>query len=96
VKTQSRSISFNEPSQEKCETINTKSIDDYPHILTAAHISEYLHISRRRVYELFQQLPAHGGIPNFEIGTSKRVKKVSFTRWLDYLELQKQGQSKGL
>lgn len=67
-----------------------KTLDEYPEILTAALIAKYLGISRRRTYELFQLSPEHGGIPNFEIGASKRVRKKSFIRWIDELEQSKQ------
>lgn len=56
--------------------------EELPVILTAKHIADYLQISRRRVYELFQIKPEAGGIPNFEIGSSKRVKKVDFIAWI--------------
>lgn len=55
---------------------------DLPDILTAQDIAEYLVISRRRVYELFQLHPDHGGIPNFDIGFSKRVQKEDFIKWI--------------
>lgn len=55
--------------------------DDLPDVLTAQHIADYEGISRRRVYELFQLKPAYGGIPNYEIGTSKRVEKTDFAEW---------------
>jgi len=58
-------------------------IDDLPEILTAQQIATYLGISRRRVYELFQTVPKHGGIPNFEIGISKRVEKKDFIKWIE-------------
>jgi DNA-binding transcriptional regulator LsrR (DeoR family) len=65
-----------------------KSLEEYPEIMTAAHISEYLHISRRRVYELCKLAPSKGGIPCIEIGLSKRVKKGSFVAWLNSRENQ--------
>lgn len=58
-------------------------IENMPDILTAQNIADYLGISRRRVYELFQLKPEHGGIPNFDIGFSKRVRKIDFIRWID-------------
>jgi|SRR5690606_22674082 len=58
------------------------SWETLPDTLTALHISEYLHISRRRVYELFQMHVDVGGIPNYEIGTSKRVDKEDFRDWI--------------
>ncbi|MGD6832543.1 helix-turn-helix domain-containing protein [Sutcliffiella halmapala] len=63
-----------------------KALEDYPEIMTAAHISEYLHISRRRVYELFQVPPSNGGIPVIQIGITKRVRKDSFVSWLNNQE----------
>lgn len=60
-----------------------KTIDSYPEIMTAANISEYLHISRRRVYELLKMKPEAGGIPSFSIGDSKRAKRSDFVNWLE-------------
>jgi len=57
-------------------------MDNLPEILTAQHIAAYLGISRRVVYELFQKVPKHGGIPNFSIGTSKRAEKKDFIKWI--------------
>ena len=50
-------------------------INELPEILTAQHISDYLGISRGKIYTLFQINPTSGGIPNFAIGKSKRVEK---------------------
>ena len=58
-------------------------IDELPEIITAQHIATYLGISRRRVYELFQTVPKYGGIPNFDIGASKRVEKKDFVEWIE-------------
>jgi excisionase family DNA binding protein len=59
-----------------------KTLDSLPEVLTAKLIAGYLQISRRRVYELLQLHPEHGGIPNFKIGISKRVDKSDFKEWL--------------
>jgi excisionase family DNA binding protein len=59
------------------------SINELPEILTAQHISDYLGISRGKIYTLFQINPASGGIPNFAIGTSKRVEKKDFLAWIE-------------
>lgn len=56
--------------------------DSLPDALTAQHIADFLGISRRRVYDLFKVNIAHGGIPNFKIGASKRVDKVDFKQWI--------------
>jgi len=77
---------------EKVKKI-TRVTDELPDILTAQHISDYLGISRRRVYELFQWKPEVGGIPNFDIGFSKRVDKQDFLNWI---EARKQEKSKKL
>lgn len=85
-------------SQNEQHTVKTQVVteeanplDVYPAIMTAAHVSEYMHLSRRRVYELFQTDPSAGGIPCICVGGSKRVKKESFVRWIDSLEKSKQG-----
>lgn len=62
-----------------------------PEVLTAKHIAEYLNISRRRVYELFQLKPSQGGIPNFDIGISKRVIKEDFEEWINNKKIEKLG-----
>lgn len=58
-------------------------LDLMPDILTANDIAGYLHLSRRRVYELFQLNVKAGGIPNFDIGYSKRVRKKDFIIWIE-------------
>ena len=70
--------------------LKNKRLNELPDILTAQHIADYLTISRRRVYELFQISPEHGGIPNFEIGASKRVVKEDFMRWIERMKEKKQ------
>ncbi|CAM3746279.1 helix-turn-helix domain-containing protein [Cohnella lubricantis] len=54
-----------------------------PEIITAQHIADYLQISRKRVYELFQLKPERGGIPNYAIGKTRRVKRTDFEAWLE-------------
>lgn len=72
------------------------TLEKLPDILTAQHISDYLSISRRRVYELFQLKPEAGGIPNFDIGLSKRVEKQDFIGWIKaQKEAKVRRQSKG-
>jgi len=56
---------------------------ELPEILTAQNIADYLSITRKTVYELFKRNPDHGGLPCFNIGTSKRVDKDDFCKWLD-------------
>lgn len=64
--------------------------ESLPDTLTAQHIAQFLGISRRRVYELFQIHPNFGGIPNFEIGASKRVEKTDFKNWINMKKENKQ------
>lgn len=64
------------------EKLKFTTWDLLPDTLTAQHIADFLQISRRRVYKLFQLHKEQGGIPNFEIGTSKRVDKSDFKNWL--------------
>ena len=58
-------------------------LESFPEILSASMIAKYLAISRVKVYELFKRTPAVGGIPNFDIGATKRVRKTDFIAWLD-------------
>lgn len=58
------------------------SIAELPEVLTAKHISEHLHLSKRRVYELIQINPTAGGIKSFDIGRSRRVMKKDYLDWL--------------
>lgn len=67
------------------------SQNELPEILTAQHIAKYLGISRRRVYELFQINPQEGGIPNFDIGFSKRVEKNDLISWIQSKKRRKTG-----
>ena len=57
--------------------------NDLPPILTAQHIADFLMISRQRVYELMQLHKAHGGIPNFQIGATRRVDRDEFLAWIE-------------
>ncbi|MGE6379219.1 helix-turn-helix domain-containing protein [Peribacillus muralis] len=54
-----------------------------PQILTAQHIAKYLGILRRRVYELLQMSEEFGGIKCFQIGSSRRVDKEDFFKWIE-------------
>jgi len=58
-------------------------VDNLPHILTAQEIADFLRIGRKRVYELLDLSPDHGGIPSFNVGRSRRVEREEFRRWLD-------------
>ncbi|MED1786194.1 helix-turn-helix domain-containing protein [Brevibacillus laterosporus] len=55
-----------------------QTLEELPPVLTAQHIAKYLHISRRRVYELMELKE----FPLIRIGKSKRVNKEGFIRWL--------------
>ena len=64
-------------------------INELPEIITAQHISDYLGISRGKIYTLFQIKPAAGGIPNFDIGNSKKVEKKDFVAWIEARKKEK-------
>jgi excisionase family DNA binding protein len=51
--------------------------------MTAQEIADYLRISRRTVYNLMDLKPDYGGIRNFSIGGSRRVKRSDLERWID-------------
>lgn len=69
----------------------TTTLDSLPEIITASQISKYLGIANRRVYELFKLKPEHGGIPNFDIGYSKRVEKADLIKWIQEQKKKKVG-----
>lgn len=54
-----------------------------PPVLVAQQIADFLMISRKRVYELLQLHKEHGGIPNFQIGASRRVDRDDFLAWIE-------------
>ena len=58
------------------------SVDEFPDVLTAAHISEHLHLTVQQVYNLFRLSPSKGGIPSFAIGKSKRAMRDDYLNWL--------------
>lgn len=60
----------------------TITFEEFPDILTAKHISNHLHLSKVRVYELFRLSVTAGGIKSFDIGRSKRVVKQDYLDWL--------------
>lgn len=65
------------------------TLDELPEILAAQHIANYLGISRTTVYTLFQTNPDRGGIPNFDVGNSKRADKSDFIRWIEKQKKEK-------
>lgn len=71
------------------EKRKSTSLEILPEILTAQDIADYIGISRRRVYELFQLKPDSGGIPNFELGRSKRALKNDFVKWIESKKSEK-------
>lgn len=77
------------PKDDFVEKKEFKYADSLPDYLTAKHIAEHLSISRRRVYELFQLHPECGGIPNMDIGFSKRVDKQDYLAWLEARKQEK-------
>lgn len=71
----------------------TYTIETLPETLTAQHISDYLGISRQKIYQLFRLNSTSGGIPNFEIGLSKRVDKQDFIHWIEARKQEKEQKS---
>ncbi|OMD92748.1 helix-turn-helix domain-containing protein [Paenibacillus odorifer] len=71
--------------------MKSTSIEDLPQVLTAQNIADYLTLARNTVYELFKLPPDRGGIPNFNVGKSRRVVKSDFTSWI---QSQRQQQDK--
>jgi len=74
------------------QTTKYTTWESLPDTLTASHIAQFLGISRKTVYELFKLHVEHGGIPNFDIGASKRVEKADLAIWIAN-QKQKKAQS---
>ncbi|WP_023987478.1 helix-turn-helix domain-containing protein [Paenibacillus polymyxa] len=70
-------------------SIKIRSLEELPEILSAQLIANYLGISRSTVYTLFQTKPQFGGIPNFEVGNSKRADKKDFINWIESRKQEK-------
>jgi hypothetical protein len=71
--------------------MKSTTIEELPQVLTAQHIADYLTLARNTVYELFKLPPDRGGIPNFNVGKSRRVVKSDFIGWI---QAQRQQQDK--
>lgn len=63
--------------------------DQLDDVLDAKEIAALFKISKRRVYELFQLSPDHGGIPNYVIGSTIRADKEDVRRWKESLKKSK-------
>lgn len=62
---------------------NRVFLEDLPDILTPQQVAEYLGISRRRIYEFCLLNPTDGGLPNFTVGASRKIKKTSLIDWIE-------------
>ena len=59
-------------------------LEEMPEYLTAKHIADHLHVSKRHVYDLLELKPEKGGIENFRIGEKcRRVEKAKYAEWLE-------------
>ena len=54
-----------------------------PDVLTARHISDYLHVTTRQVYIWMATAPEHGGLRSFSIGRVTRAYKTDFISWIN-------------
>ncbi len=58
-------------------------LENLPDVLTAEALSQFLSLSKRRVYELMALKADAGGIPCMKIGRNKRVLKADFVNWMN-------------
>lgn len=63
--------------------MKTVTLEELPQVLTAQHIADYLILARNTVYDLYKLPPDRGGIPNFQVGKSRRVMKTDFIGWIN-------------
>ncbi|WP_018764087.1 helix-turn-helix domain-containing protein [Bacillus sp. 105MF] len=59
--------------------MQNKTINDYPLVLTAVHVSEILGISKRVAYEIME----YKDFPLVRVGRQKRVGRDAFFNWLE-------------
>ena len=78
----------------KDKTCQGYKTDDLPDVLTAEILSQYLSLSKRRVYELMDLSIEGGGIPCMRIGRSKRVLKSDLINWMN--ELRRKDEKRSL
>jgi hypothetical protein len=78
---ESQPVTIKQLNNEATAT-NTITLEELPDVLTARHVSEFLGISKRRAYELFQLSINAGGIKSMSFGKSKRIYKSDFLEWL--------------
>lgn len=57
--------------------------EDLSDVLKAEDISEFLGMSKNKVYELMRINPNAGGIPTLRIGRNVRVLKADLIEWLN-------------
>ncbi len=69
--------------QPQPDELSNKKYAGLPDVLTAGMISKFLNLSQRRVYELMDLNPNHGGIKCLRIGRSKRVLKTDLILWIE-------------
>lgn len=69
------------PTEEplQLESIEHLTLSALPHILTVDHIKAYLNIGQKQAYELMRE----PDFPAFKVGTSIRIEKRYFIKWLE-------------
>ncbi|WP_281248857.1 helix-turn-helix domain-containing protein [Bacillus alkalicellulosilyticus] len=50
--------------------------------MTANQLADFLGISRKTIYKLFQTPSVHGGIPHSKVGETNIVDKDDFIHWI--------------
>lgn len=71
-------------SKKKYSTWNS-----LPENVTAKQLADFLGISRKKVYQLFQTPSVYGGIPSFKVGTTNKVDKDDFINWILHKKKEK-------
>ena len=53
-----------------------------PEYLTAKQLADFLGISRKKIYQLFQTPSVYGGIRSFKMGATNKVNKDDLINWI--------------
>lgn len=66
--------------------MSMQDIREYPIIMTAEHVAEILHVSKRYAYEIMER----SDFPLIRIGRIKRVHRDALIAWLEERQNRRQ------
>jgi len=64
---------------EKVNSKKFRELEDFPPIMDAKDVGEFLRISRPKVYDIMED----NSFPLLRIGSKKKVRRHKFNEWLE-------------